>query len=225
MFGKFLLKIIFISLFLFILPLYAFGQQIDLNIDPNYDLFGRQDLRAELIRTTKNLYFYIESDWWKNRTSQEQNNINIALFELGEEFNNKIYPNLISTFGSEPKPGIDGNERIFVLIHQMGSDSGGYLRTGDAYSRFEYPLSNEREIVYLNSKYILTPLSKSFLAHEFLHLITTNQKDLLNLVNEEIWLNETRAEAAITLLGYNTPYRGSNLERRVRSFVANPINS
>jgi len=111
------------------------------------------------------------------------------------------------------------------LIHQMGGEAGGYFRSGDVYERLISVDSNEREMVYLNSRYIGKPEAKSFLAHEFTHLITVNQKDLLRRGSEEVWLNEARAEYAPTLLGYDNTYQGSNLERRVRDFLSEPSNS
>ena len=198
------------------------GQEVVFNIDSSYDLYGRQEVEAQLIRTAPNLYFYVEKSWWENLSSQKENDIRIALFELGEEFKNKIYPVLTTNFGSEPKPGIDKDERITVLIHPMRTDAGGYFNTGDVYSRFQNPESNEREMVYLNSQHIDKPQAKGFLAHEFTHLITVNQKDLLRKVSEEIWLNEARAEYSPTLLGYDDIYKGSNLENRVRAFLENP---
>ena len=211
-----------VILFLLALPHFAGAQTEIFNIDPAYDVLSRTEIEAELVRTTSNLYFYIEKSWWDTRPLEEQNDVRIALFELGEEFKNKIYPVLTTKFGSEPRPGIDQDERIVVLIHQMRQDAGGYFITGDVYSRFQYPKSNEREMIYLNSKYLMSSKEKSFLAHEFVHLITINQKDLLRRVTEEIWLNEARAEYAPTLLGYDDVYKGSNLENRVMAFLEKP---
>ena len=195
------------------------------SIDSSYDLYARKTIEATLVRDDRSLYFYVEKSWWDSRSREEQNTIRIALAELGLEFQRHIYPVLTSTFGSEPKPGIDKDERITVLIHQMGGEAGGYFRIDDVYERLQSPGSNEREMVYLNSKYIGGLEIKSFLAHEFTHLITINQKDLLRKVTEEIWLNEARAEYAPTLLGYDDGYKGSNLERRVRDFLAKPSDS
>ena len=185
-------------------------------------MYGREEIEAKLIRATNQVYFYIEQSWWDSRSTKEQNDLRIAIFELGEEFQNNIYPVLTSTFGSEPKPGIDNDERITILIHEMAKELGGYFNSGDVYSRLQSPGSNEREMVYLNSWHIGKPEAKSFLAHEFLHVITVNQKDLLRYTTEETWLNEARAEYAPTLLGYDEKYEGSNLETRVEDFVARP---
>lgn len=191
-------------------------------LEKSYDLFGRGEIEAQLVREDSRLHFYVEKPWWESRSAQEQNDLRIALAELGLEFQNKIYPVLTSTFGSEPKPGIDKDERITILVHQIGSDAGGYFRSGDVYEKLQSPGSNEREMLYLNSQYIDKPEAKSFLAHEFVHLVTINQKDLLRRTTEETWLNEARAEYAPTLLGYDDIYQGSNLGRRVRDFLARP---
>ncbi|TSC75452.1 MAG: hypothetical protein G01um101430_294 [Parcubacteria group bacterium Gr01-1014_30] len=210
-----------VSAFL-LLPVFGFAQTVSFNVDPAYDLLSRTQIEAELVRTTQNLYFYIEKSWWNNLASQEQNNIRIVLFELGEEFTGRIYPVLTTTFGQEPKPGIDRDEKITILIHQMRQDAGGYFNSGDAYSRLQAPRSNEREMVYLSANRVTSPNLKSFLAHEFVHLITINQKDLLRRVTEEIWLNEARAELAPTLLGYDEIFQGSNLEARMIAFLEKP---
>ncbi len=215
-------KIVILSIVFLGLPFVVFGQTVKFNVDPSYDLLGRQEIVAELIRTSPNLYFYIEKNWWESRSAPEKNNIRLAIFDLGEEFKNRIYPFLTSTFGYEPKPGIDKDEKITILIHPMFSDAGGYSNSGDVYSRFQYQKSNEREMIYLNSNYIDKPQAKTFLAHEFMHLITLNQKDLLRNVTEERWLNELRAECAPTLLGYDNVLEESNLEIRVRNFLDNP---
>ncbi len=198
------------------------GELANFNIDSSYDLYGKSEISTYLIRATDSLYFYVEKSWWDSRSPQEQNNIRIVLFDLGEEFKNKIYPVLASNFGQEWKPGIDGEQRITVLVHQMKTGRAGYFRISDEYSKFQAPSSNEREMVYLSSEFIATPLAKSFLAHEFVHLITFNQKEKLRRITEETWLNEARAEYAPTLLGYDDQYEGSNLQRRVRIFLETP---
>jgi len=75
-------------------------------------------------------------------------------------------------------------------------------------------------MVYINTLFINSPLAKAYLAHEFTHIITFNQKDRLRNVTEDVWLNEARADYSSTLLGYDQPYEGSNFEQRVKSFTA-----
>jgi len=198
------------------------GEKRDFYVDPSFDLSKRNSVNAVLLKVTNKAYFYGDLSWWN---FVPQNDISAALGALGEEFDNKIYPALTSDYGSEWTPGIDGNARITVLIHPMAKDAGGYFRSNDEYSKLQVPGSNEREMVYINSANITGSNAKSFLAHEFTHLITFNQKDKIYGLEEETWLNEARAEYSSTLLGYDSTYEGSYLENRVLSFSDEPFNS
>lgn len=226
---KFFFSFFFLPLFIlggvFVFEAKARAETQLFDINSYYDLYGRKEIEATLIRTTGNLYFYIEKAWWENRSSQEQNDLKITLFDLSEEFKNKIYPVLTSALGKEAELGVDGDPKITVLIHPMIKEAGGYFSSGDIYEKNLYPKSNQRKMIYLNSQHIGNPEAKSFLAHEFVHLITVNQKNILRGVTEEIWLNEARAEYAPTLLGYDDVYKGSNLERRVEDFLNKPSDS
>jgi len=221
-------KIIFAILFL-ALPLIAradyLGQRVNFFIDPAYDLEKREQTSAILQKVSLRAYFYLDEKWWESLNYDQKSKVVSSLDSLALEFDNKIYPALTSTFGSEPKPGIDNDEKITVLIHSMNEEAGGYFNSGDGYPKIQSPKSNEREMVYLNSQHIDKTSVKGFLAHEFMHLITLNQKDLISKVSEETWLNEARAEYAPTLLGYDEIYEGSNLQRRVKNFLERPYDS
>jgi hypothetical protein len=220
---------IFIGIIFLFLPLFVsadtLGQKVDFFIDPSYDAFLREKISATLRKISPNLYFYLDDQWWESLSLEKKDQIQDSLKILTTEFENKIYPTLTSTFGSEWKPGIDRDERITILIHPMIEEAGGYFNNGDEYPKLQNPKSNEREMVYLNARHIDKENAKSFLAHEFTHLITFNQKEKIYGVSEEIWLNEARSEYAPTLLGYDDEYRGSNLEQRVKTFLANPNDS
>lgn len=225
MIKSFKTKTILIAFSLLFFPSLVFGKEVVFNIDRSYDLTGRQEITAVLQRTTNQIYFYVDKGWWESLDSVKKQNLDSQIYNLSVEFERKIYPTLTSAFGFEAEKGINEDERITVLIHPIISSAGGYFNSGDIYSKFEYPKSNERKMIYLNSRYIENPEAKSFLAHEFMHLITINQKELLRNVTEEIWLNEARSEYAPTLLGYDDVYRGSNLESRVKDFLKNPQTS
>jgi len=229
MFQRTKTKVILIAILFLLTPLTiradTLGQTVKFNIDSSYDFSGRSEISATLRISTLKLYFYIDEDWWKSLDYQKKQDVENLLRALDTEFYNKIYPILTSTFGFEWKPGIDRDEKITILIHPMRKGAGGYFNSGDEYSKLENPKSNGREMVYLNANYIDNPLLKSFLAHEFVHLITFNQKDKIYGVSEEIWLNEARAEYALTLLGYNSKFEGSYLEKEVKIFISNPSDS
>ncbi len=222
------LFIIVLSLFcLTSLPVFAQkkGDVLNFFVDPEYDLFGREEISAKLIKISDYAYFYVENDWFSKLDSSKKNNVRKGIRNLAKEFDNKIYPVLTSVYGKEWSPGIDNDRKITVLMHQLRGKAKGYFSTKDEYSRFQNPFSNEREMVYLDVSTALDPLAPSFLSHEFTHLITFNQKERKRGISEEVWLNEARAEYSPTLCGYNSTYKGSYLESRVKEFLRNPQDS
>lgn len=227
MFGRF--RIILIGIAFLSLPVFvsadSLNQQRTFFVDSSYDMSGREEISATLRFKTSKLYFYIDNSWWKSLNSQEKQEIEQALNSLGDKFYYEIYPILTSTFGSEWRPGIDNDYSITILIHPMVKEARGYFSGADEYPRAQAPNSNEKEMVYLNASHITDPLVESFLAHEFIHLITFNQKERIYGVEGETWLNEARAEYAPTLIGYDNIYKGSYLETRVKTFLNKPSDS
>jgi peptidoglycan hydrolase-like protein with peptidoglycan-binding domain len=201
------------------------NENVNFNIDAAHTTNNKKQVEASLVKFTSKVLFYVEKSWWEAQTYAQKADVITNLDSLSVEFENKIYPTLTSTFGSEPKPGIDGDEKITVLFHQMKDDSGGYFRSADEYFKAQVSDSNEREMLYLPTLQINSNQLKMFLAHEFVHLISFNQKNKIFNVDDETWLNEGRAEYVATLLGYDNVYIGSNLQRRVNAFLEKPTDS
>jgi len=200
-------------------------ESVKFNIDENYDSAARTKVSTVLIKTTQSIYFYVEKTWWDSQVQSKKDEILFVLDSLSREFEGNIYPVLTSIFGTEWKPGIDGDPRITILFHSMKEDAGGYFRTADEYLQIQVPTSNEKEMVYLPLAQIDNPKLKVLLAHELMHLITFNQKNKKYDVNEEDWLNEARADYSSTILGYDNAYEGSNLQKRVQAFLEKPTDS
>ncbi len=203
----------------------SIGEKRSFYVDRSYDIIARQQVTGVLQEIGRKAYFYIDENWWETMSLTEQSNIRSTLRGLSEEFDNNIYSKITETYGYEVRPGLDNDYLITILIHPMKESAGGYFNSGNQYSRLENPSSNEKEMIYLNSDYISTYLAKSFLAHELVHLISFNQKEVLRGVNEEVWLNEARADYAPTILGYDDNYLRSNLKERVGVFLKNPSDS
>jgi len=201
------------------------GEFLKFNVDSGFDLTGRSNITSTLVKVTPKIYFYIDREWWDSQPYVQQNNVLSSLDVLSREFESKIYPVLTASFGREWSPGIDRDEKITVLFHSMKNGDGGYFRENDEYERIQIPDSNEREMLYLPIGQIESLQLKSRLAHEFIHLITFNQKDKIFGSQEEVWLNELRAEVASTILGYDDVFEGSNLQKRVQTFLDNPSDS
>ncbi|MBI4359096.1 MAG: peptidoglycan-binding protein [Candidatus Nealsonbacteria bacterium] len=224
---RFFVSIFFLSITLIPSSAAAFsiGDSQIFNVESTFDLTQRDQLTASLKKTTNQAYFYFDNAWWSQLRSEQQIQVTNSLNNLGEEFDGKIYPVLTQAFGDVWNPGIDKDTRITILFHPMKEASGGYFNSADEYTKAQIPKSNEREMLYLNANQATSPLLRAFLAHEFQHLISFNQKERLKGVTEDVWLNEARSEYAATLLGYDSPYEGSNLERRVRNFLDKPYDS
>ena len=221
-------QFLFIFLSLIFLPLFAqadnIGHQQIFYVEPNYAESKKTQINATLVRASDFIYFYIDTDWLNTKTEKEKESFYSALSNLGKEFDSNIYPQLTYAFGSEPSPGVDKDPKITALLYPMKESARGYVRSVDLYEKFINPLSNQREMVYLNLDNLTNPLMKSFLAHEFTHLIVFNQKNLIHNVSESVWLNEGRAEYAPTLLGYNSESQGSYLNNRIKTFINNSSN-
>lgn len=203
----------------------SIGEKRSFYVDSSYDVIAREDINGALQHIGRRAYFYVDENWWETLSINEQANSRSAIRSLSDEFDNNIYSKLTSTYGYEVRPGLDNDYLITVLIHPMKNNAGGYFNSGNQYSRLENPSSNEKEMIYLNSDYISTYLAKSFLAHELVHLISFNQKEVLRRVTEEVWLNEARAEYAPSILGYDNNYYRSNLKHRRDIFIKYPSDS
>jgi len=201
------------------------GEKNNFFVDSKYELNGKETVSAFLKTISQKGYFYIENEWYSGLKEEERKKVNENLKNLAQEFDKTIYPKLTELYGPPWEPGIDNNPRITILFHQMKKGVGGYFNNGDEYSRAENPRSNKREMVYLNTDDLFSENLKSYLAHEFTHLITFNQKDRLRGVSEDIWLNEARAEYSPTYLNYNKQYQGSILQQRIKGFINSPSDS
>ncbi|MDO8530334.1 MAG: peptidoglycan-binding protein [bacterium] len=201
------------------------GDVATFTIDENLDASQRAQVSAVLIKSEANLYFYVEKSWWDAQVSGKKSEVQNSLENLSQEFDAKIYPTLTSVFGSEWNPGVDGDKKITLLFHSMKEGMSGYFRSADEYLKLQVPGSNEREMLYFPTSQIESSRLKVAVAHEFVHLITFNQKERLRDVQEEVWLNEARADFSSHILGYDDVYEGSNLQKRVRDFLVKPTDS
>ncbi|PKL46651.1 MAG: hypothetical protein CVV42_15770 [Candidatus Riflebacteria bacterium HGW-Riflebacteria-2] len=132
-----------------------------------------------------------------------------AIEKVRKNFDEVIYPTNTRTFGSEWKPGIDGDERITLLMFDIkdgyngsGGFVGGYFYAVDSFLQEKLPehvKSNQREMFYLDIN-PSDPASDRYLstiAHEFQHMIHFN-----NDPSEYTWVNEACSQIAPYLCGF-----------------------
>ncbi|MCG2785283.1 MAG: immune inhibitor A [Anaerolineae bacterium] len=158
------------------------------NVDTNENF----QITATLRYVTPSTYFWIENG--VNYNERE-------LRDLAEAFDTKIYPTNREFFGPEPNPGIDEDERIYVLYASgLGRSLAGYFSSADAVHPLAHEYSNAHEMFLFNSDTVRfdEEFTYGVLAHEFQHMIHWYQDR-----NETSWLNEGFSELATLLNGYN----------------------
>ena len=201
----------------------AIGQTQIFNVNSKYDQLSRTSLSATLRYISEHAYFYVEDRYWDNLNLNQRTILNNNISALAQEFDNNIYPMEIQFWGSEPNPGIDNDSKITIVLEDLVSGNGGYFANSNGYPKQIANDSNEREIIFISVS--AGNFAKIFLGHEFQHLISHNQKELIRKVQEDIWLNELRSEYSVSLLGYNNNFYNSSLEKRVSAFLENPSDS
>ena len=108
---------------------------------------------------------------WKEKLKQlnfaGKEKILDGIAKLSDEFDSSLYPKETSFWGQEPKPGIDGDNRVVILLEELKPGHGGYFSTSNGYPKSDDPRSNEREMIIVSADGVLGPYAKIFLAHEF----------------------------------------------------------
>ena len=198
------------------------GQSEQFFVNKNYDQISRTQLTATLRVQGEHALVYLDDRFLNGITLKQAAIIESNLKKFISEFDSNIYPTETVAWGSEPNPGIDGDPKIVILVESLLPGFGGYFDGIHQFSTDQAPNSNRREIIFVSADALLAGNASMYAAHEFQHLISFNQKEVLNGVSEEIWLNETRSEYSTSLTGYNRPLAASNLSRRSSVFTREP---
>lgn len=147
-------------------------------------------LRATVRFRTPHLYMYV------------QNGVKVdmpALRRAALTFERRIYPTNRALFGSEWRPGVDGDPRLVALIGNLRSAvTAGAFSTEDEYTPRVNPYSNAREMFYINTNTL--PGSSDFnstMAHEFQHMIHFYMHP-----RDNGWMNEGMSMLAERINGY-----------------------
>ena len=147
------------------------------------------EVTATCIAKSEHLYVYVDNSVRDLFTAAEA-------VAVAREFDNRIYPNVRKWMGTEWKPGLDRDNRITLLMHdvgmnQSGADYGGYFAPTDQLPTL--PNSNRREMLYMDVYQFRERDRHTFyssLAHEFAHLINWFQN---GGTTDQRWLEEGTA--------------------------------
>lgn len=205
----------------------SLGQVRNFFVNKDFDKLERTSVQFTLKYVSEKAYFYVDDGYWSNLSSVRQSASLNSIKQLADEFDRVIYPKETSFFGTESNPGIDNDPRAVIALQNLEEGYGGYFDSIHSYRKKEAEITNEREMLFISIHAATEDLNlaRMFLAHEFLHLISFHYKEHLNDVVEDVWLNEARAEYAVSISGYNSDLAQSSLARRKETFLENPSDS
>jgi len=202
------------------------GERHTFFVNPTYDATGRTSVPGTLEYVGAHAYFYVENTYLDTLRPSERATFDQQVMISAQEFDNNIYPKETAFWGSEANPGIDNDPKITILLERLTSGTGGYFDSVNGYATSRTTSNtNQREMITANVLSLGDNHLNIFLAHEFQHLISFNQKELLRGVSEDVWLNELRSQYAVTVAGYNDYFPNSDLSQRLQAFLSNPADS
>ncbi len=143
-------------------------------------------VKATCVAVGAHCYIFIENTFQSMLTEAEA-------AAIAEKFDTEIYPEVHHWIGSEFKPGLDRDNKITILFHDVGNnesgqDYGGYFSPVDQHPT--YPTSNRRDILYMDIFQFKERAQHTFyssLAHELAHLINWYQN---GGTTDQRWLEE-----------------------------------
>ena len=108
---------------------------------------------ATCIAKSEHLYVYVDNSVRELFTDAEA-------VAVAREFDTRIYPGVRKWMGTEWKPGLDRDNRITLLMHDVGmnnsgADYGGYFSPAD--QSLTAPTSNRREMLYMDCLLYTSP--------------------------------------------------------------------
>lgn len=172
------------------------GPRLPLQDEFYVTLFNSSGMR----RVTADLRYPEDPDVPTGVNIYVENGINVTdaqIRTIASEFTNYIRPIINDYFGQEPD--IDGNGQVTLLITTLdASHIAGYFDARNQYSNQWVTGSNEREIIFINSRLVQYGVNAILgtLAHEFTHLVHWNYDR-----DEDVWFNEGMSMYAEFVVG------------------------
>ena len=155
----------------------------------NLDDGTARPVTATLQVVSEHAYWFVDETLTVNQAD---------LTKAASQYEDRVRPSVVSTFGDISSPGLDGDPRL-LIIHTMLDGAAGYFGSKDSFSTEVHPHSNQREIIYLDTRAVEHGVDThlAIVAHELQHAVHFD-KD----VGEESWVNEGLSEVATELAGY-----------------------
>lgn len=155
-------------------------------------------IAATLRHVSQNAYWYVEDG-----VSVRDEDVSQA----AAAFEERVLPAVAGAFG--PRSGPPLVERLTVL-HARLQGAAGYFSGNDLYTRAVHEYSNERPMLYMNTRAFRVGSREyqAVLAHELQHAFH-NDTD----AGEETWVNEGLSELASEVAGFTTELAGEFAQR------------
>lgn len=180
---------------------------------------------AALRRISEHAYYYVDIEGLQLSAAQ--------LDEMVVTFESRIHPRLSEAFGEVAAPGVDGDDRLFLVfspaVHDFGRNTGvlGYFSPHDALpAALSVPESNQKEVLFISDLvFRADPLVRyGVIAHELQHLINFSQKGArLNYRSKEaLWLDEGLSMYAMDVAGFGLADGMTSTALDIRSFQERP---
>ncbi len=158
-------------------------------IDQFFIHIPKMEVQATCVAIGKHIYIYVENSVQLLFTQ-------VDATAIAAEFDQRIYPKVREWMGTEARPGIDRDNRITVLMHDVGMnqsarDYGGYFAPEDQLPTARN--SNQREMLFMDIYQFRERDRHTFyssLAHEFAHLVNWHQN---GGTIDQRWLEEGTA--------------------------------
>ena len=155
-------------------------------IDKFFIHIPEMEVKATCVAISEHLYVYVENSVRHLLTDAEA-------VSIAAEFDARIYPEVRKWMGTEFRPGLDRDNRITLLMHDVGMnasgrDYGGYFAPADQLPTAHN--SNRREMLFMDIYQFRERARHTFyssLAHEFGHLVNWFQN---GGTTDQRWLEE-----------------------------------
>ena len=159
------------------------------NVGQSYRFFVHipiASINTICVAVGKHCYIFIEDEYQDMLTEAEA-------MDIAETFDTEIYPKVHHWIGSEVQPGLDRDNKITILLHDVGMNGsgreyGGYFSPVDLHPTS--PTSNRRDMLYMDIFQFKQRSRFTFyssLTHEFAHLINWYQN---GGTTDQRWLEE-----------------------------------
>ena len=154
----------------------------------------------ELRLVTPSAYWYVQVG---------QNLSTADLEDAAADFEETIRPRVAAAMGEEWTPGVDNDVHLNIVHGALSGGVLGQFSSVDEYPVSVQPFSNQREVIYLNSRNLRVGdrFYLATLAHEYQHAVHWNADP-----TEETWVNEGLSELATELSGIQ-PLHGRSVLR------------